>query len=56
MAGKAKEKAAINRKTIWLGYLTDKPRGPNYNRVCNFSKKFLMTLSDGLIRLCRRLS
>lgn len=33
MAAKAKEKKAKNRRTIWLGYLTDKPNGPNYQKV-----------------------
>lgn len=35
MSAYAAEKKARNRKTVWLGYLTDKPGGENYQRMIN---------------------
>lgn len=33
MEKRAKSKKKEGKKTIWLGYLTDKPNGPNYNKI-----------------------
>jgi len=33
VARRAMAKSKAKRKTVWLGYLTDKPNGPNYNKI-----------------------
>jgi len=33
IASRVLAKSKILRKTVWLGYLTDKPGGPNYNKI-----------------------
>jgi len=33
IASRARAKARAARKTMWLGYLTDHPQGPNYEKV-----------------------
>eukprot|EP01125_Pyxidicula_operculata_P001656 TRINITY_DN11494_c0_g1_i1.p1 TRINITY_DN11494_c0_g1~~TRINITY_DN11494_c0_g1_i1.p1 ORF type:complete len:669 (-),score=171.48 TRINITY_DN11494_c0_g1_i1:157-2163(-) len=35
MAQRVRQKVADKRKVIWLGYLTDKPRGNNYQKLIN---------------------
>jgi len=33
IATRVAAKSKANRPTVWLGYLTDKPGGPNYNKI-----------------------
>jgi len=33
MEWRIKSKKAVGRKMLWLGYLTDKPGGPNYSKI-----------------------
>jgi len=49
MERRIKSKNAAGKKMIWLGYLTDKPGGPNYNKI---TKAGLKDTAPGVDRYC----